>query len=137
MLYADMYPFLVAARSPEMVQTLLAHGDKLQGSMALHMAALRGNLSMMECLLDAGANVNENLRADQDRPENRWLKLHREDLGAPLHYAVDGRSSLSAAKLLIARGADTTMRDYKGRTVLERAESSSKGKWPELEELLG
>jgi len=110
--YGSYHPAIVAARSPEMAQTLIDHGAKLPGTGVLHGAARDGNLSLMECFLNAGADVNENLKPEGDSDDQK------EFMGVPLHWAAYGEK-MDAAKLLLARGADKTAKDFLGRTPLD------------------
>ena len=105
---------------PTMTATLLAHGAVIQQTLALHTAARAGHLNVMTFLLDKGADINEIPEVD-DRTYGC-----EDELGTPLHYAVDGRQ-LDAVKILLGRGADASIVDRKGRTVLQRAQE--KGSW--------
>ncbi|MCJ1244876.1 hypothetical protein MMC30_002077 [Trapelia coarctata] len=107
-------PAILAARSSEMAQLLIDHGMQLQGTEALHHAARDSNLPLMECLMNGGVDINENLKSDGEGG------YYKEGAGAPLHWAVYAKN-MDAAKLLLARGADKTAKDADGRTALERA----------------
>ena len=114
---------LVDTDLPTMTATLLAHGAVIQQTLALHTAARAGHLNVMTFLLDKGADINEIPEVD-DRTYGC-----EDELGTPLHYAVDEKQ-LDAVKVLLARGADASIVDRKGRTVLQRAQE--KGLWPAL-----
>ena len=112
---------------PDMTATLLAHGAIVQQTLALHTAARAGHLNVMTFLLDKGADINEVPEVD-DRTYGC-----EDELGTPLHYAVDEKR-LDAVKILLGRGADSSIVDRKGRTVLQRAQE--KGPWQALTEAL-
>ncbi|MCJ1390637.1 Ankyrin-2 [Xylographa bjoerkii] len=113
--------------TPAMTDILLAHGAVIKQTLALHTAARTGNLIAMTFLLDKGADINEIPEVD-DRTYGC-----EADLGTPLHYAVDGKQ-LETIKLLLGRGADASIVDRKGRTLLQRAQKIEA--WPALTELL-
>lgn len=129
--YGDYHPAIVAARSPEMAQTLINHGAELQGTGVLHRAARDGKLPLMECFLNAGVDVNENLEPEGD------AGYQKEVTGTPLHWAAYA-GEMDAAKLLLARGAAKTAKDVKGRTPLDiaRVNASQDKSWSEWEKLL-
>ena len=130
-------PVICAARSPEMAQLLIDHGAELKGTEALHRAARDGNLPLMECLMNAGADVNDTLELEGDG---------KPGMGAPLHWAVYAET-IDAARLLLNRGADKTVKNAHGRTAFERArerfsntsesDTSLDQNWLGWEELLG
>ncbi|MCJ1394690.1 hypothetical protein MMC18_007570 [Xylographa bjoerkii] len=101
-------------QSVAFMKCLLAHGAALEGSGALHYAAVRGRLEMMGWLLDHGADVNELLPKD-------ILGDMREpapQMGSPLHYAVHC-GEFDAVMLLLERGGDMTLRNKYGQNALE------------------
>ncbi|MCJ1405685.1 hypothetical protein MMC11_008914 [Xylographa trunciseda] len=118
---------MVDTDAPAMTEILLAHGAVIEQTLALHTAARTGNLIPITFLLDKGADINE-------IPEVDDRTYSCEDyLRTPLHYAVDGEH-LDAVELLLRRGADPSIVDRKGRTLLQRAQEIKT--WPALTELL-
>ncbi|MCJ1386827.1 Ankyrin-2 [Xylographa soralifera] len=118
---------MVDTDTPTMTAILLAHGAIIKQTLALHTAARIGNLFAMNFLLDKGADIDEVPEVD-DR-----TYTCEDYLGTPLHYAADGEH-LDAIKLLLERGADASIVDRKGRTLLQRAQEIKA--WPALTELL-
>ena len=59
-------PLATAAliNSTEMISLLLAHDIKIPNSLALHEAASGERIEQIKCLLSAGADINENPKAD-------------------------------------------------------------------------
>jgi ankyrin repeat protein len=115
--------------STEMISLLLAHGVKIPNSLALHEAASGGRIEQMECLLSAGADVNENPKADH---VHTWPSDWR--LGTPIHYATDTRN-LPAVMYLLDHGADPTLLDINGQNIIERSMKDGKA-WEDLQQLL-
>lgn len=105
---AAAYPLaLVAAlyTDPEIINLLLSYGAKIEHSGAIAAAARRGNEEMLKRLLERGAKVED------------------DDTGvasgsSPLHIAVKA-GHLGVVRILIQHGADTTLRDATGATVLD------------------
>ena len=100
--------------SLDVVDLLIAGGADLNSSDALHTAAENGRHNMVRLLIGKGANVNA------IRFEYCLSGSKANEAGTALHFAVDANNT-EVAKLLIENGADVTIRDVKGRTVLERA----------------
>ncbi len=76
--------------------------DLNQGMCALHMAALKGDTAMIECLLDLGAGINISA------PENKQY--------SPLMFATE-YGNIEAMKLLIKRGAYVYQLAENGKTL--------------------
>mgnify|MGYP000096003847 CR=1 FL=1 len=72
-----------------------------EGWSALHAAALKGCAEVVKILVDAGADLNAQLKSDGR---------------TPLHFAAVLESRLDAAIELINAGADVTLTDNEGRT---------------------
>ena len=98
----------------DIVDLLIAGGVDLNSSDALHTAAENGRHNMVRFLIRKGANVNA------IGFEYCLSGSKANEAGTALHFAVDANNT-EVAKLLIENGADVTIRDVKGRTVLERA----------------
>ncbi|XP_062068558.1 ankyrin repeat domain-containing protein 31 isoform X2 [Lepus europaeus] len=108
-----------------------------RGESRLHLAARRGNLSLVKTLIDSGANVNLKDHAG-------WTPLHEAsqkgcsdviiellNAGAnvncgnldgilPLHDAV-ANSHLQAAEILLQHGADPNQKHHNKKTALDEA----------------
>lgn len=80
------------------------------GGTALHAAMFQKNIKIVEMLIDYGLDVNA------IGPKNGYT---------PLHDAVWGNNP-EAAKLLLAKGADPTIKNKEGQTPLEKAQSEGK-----------
>src|SRR5260370_40693086 len=81
------------------------HTRGVLGDTPLHIATRRGNLRIIQLLLDAGADVDA-----------------RGEYGhTPLHEAV-GRGNLAAVQLLLQRGATRSIRNDWGQTAKEIAQ---------------
>ncbi|KHN74990.1 Acyl-CoA-binding domain-containing protein 6 [Toxocara canis] len=80
---------------------LLVERDENQVT-ALHHAADRGNVELIECLLKAGAD----------------LRIQDYDGQTPLHYAVLC-SQHGAVKCLLKHGADPTIADFEGNCAID------------------
>ena len=100
--------------------------SRLGMPLTLHFCAKYSNLSLMERFLDNGHDINK-------IPEGEKFLL-QGDLGTPLHYAVQGYHQ-DGVLLLLDRGADATIKDRSGRSVLERSMKLGVV-WPWLEKEL-
>ena len=98
----------------DVVELLIAGGADVDGSDALHTAAEKGRLQMLEFLIRKGANVNT-VGFQYSLSDSK-----SSEAGTALHFAVDG-NNVEAAKVLVESGVDITVRDVKGRTALDRA----------------
>jgi uncharacterized protein len=105
-------PLIAAALASQaaIVKVLIAHGANVQarnagGFTALHAAAYSGSTPIVEFLLDSGANIDD---ADNRAGVTPLLVAAEEN-----HQAV--------AELLLARGADLSVRERHGYTALSRA----------------
>ncbi|XP_077431332.1 nuclear factor of kappa light polypeptide gene enhancer in B-cells inhibitor, alpha b [Vanacampus margaritifer] len=84
---------------PEHLQTMLA-ACNYQGQNCLHLASVHGFLSLVENLVDLGADVNS-----KEQRNGR----------SGLHLAVD-QQNLSLVKLLLKKGADPNLLTFGGHT---------------------
>jgi ankyrin repeat protein len=75
---------------------------------ALYFAAIGGSIAVAESLLAVGADVNQ-----------------RAESAAPIHGAVMGGSA-EMIRLLLERGADPSLPDYKGRGARKLAEDMTR-----------
>lgn len=119
------------------------------GRSPLHLAAREGHYEAIRCLLDRGADVNARNKfgttplheaAAMNRLDTAKLLISRgASVNAansifgdtPLHYAVIGGYE-EMARILIRNGAKTGIRNKKGETALQIAESSGRGKMVEI-----
>jgi ankyrin repeat protein len=115
-------PFAIAALTDftEMISLLLAYSVKIPNSLALHETASGERIKQMECLLSAGADVNENPKADY---VHTWPSDWR--LGIPIHYVINTRN-LPAVMYLLNYGADPTLLDINGQNIIERSMKDGK-----------
>ena len=103
-----------------MVKSLISNGARFKDTGVLAWVTSNRDetakpLEMMQYLLDAGVNVNYIQEATKSS------KAYLDNfLGTALHHAVSSRD-MRRLELLLARGADWTLRDVKGFTPLERA----------------
>ena len=89
------------------------------GYTALHVAAMRGDLALMEALIDHGADLNA--RQQKGSPTQRVASGHALDIrlnGATPYMLAVHLSQLKAMQLLVYRGADPSIPLYDGRTPL-------------------
>uniref|UniRef100_A0A8D0UH89 RAMA domain-containing protein n=1 Tax=Sus scrofa TaxID=9823 RepID=A0A8D0UH89_PIG len=132
--------FLKATCSQEM-KTAGINKRHARGESRLHLAARRGNLSLVKALIESGADVNLKDNAG-------WTPLHEaasegcndvivELLKAsanvncenvdgilPLHDAV-ANSHLKAAEILLQHGANPNQKDQKQKTALDKADDEN------------
>lgn len=121
----------------DIVKILIDNGAKANGPNLLISAAKRHDIGILKLLLDAGMDINAK---ETDKAGNTALIICNDEetaqflieRGADINIArdIDGLTALMFAvadsnfklvKLLIASGADTSIRDSKGRDVLEIA----------------
>lgn len=131
-------PLTVAVKyaSPDMAALLIRRGAQVKGSTALSEAAARGNLEMVRCLVDHGAEVNGIVFDQYSRMEDI-----AKGLGGPLHAATrvtwtgpEWMDELDPEKFeedqagvidfLMERGAFPKLKDTKGRTPIDWALSA-------------
>lgn len=99
------------------------HGDVHRGQL-LHHAVLRKGpepevVELITLLLSKGALINE-IQYSNHAPS--WALHSPFGMGTPLHYAVQ-QNRLAVVSCLLKNGADPTITNSKGRTVLEVAAS--------------
>jgi ankyrin repeat protein len=106
--------------SVEIFDELIAHGARLEDSLALHHAAATRALGppghndtrLMARLLELGVDINEPDDKGKPRPGS---------IGAPIFWAMRG-NQIANMKFLIENGADLTVKTpFGGRTPLEHA----------------
>jgi len=119
----------------EIFDELIAHGARLEDSLALHHAAAarahgplgRNDTRLMARLLELGVDINE--PDDKGKPKNG-------SIGAPINWAIR-ESQIANLKFLIENGADLTVKSpYVGRTPLEQARAGGYTKIAEYLESL-
>lgn len=112
----------VISACPAIVSLLLDQGARVdRGNVlsALCESKQPGRLYILGLLIQRGAPVNAVDEDDSQYPPLIGV-FEVQELGAPLHRAVDeGRVAIAAA--LLAHGADKAVRDSKGRTPVELA----------------
>lgn len=120
--------------SLDTIQLLFDRGGQIERGQLLHHAVQRvapDAIELIRMLLDKGAPINE-IQYKNHAPS--WRDRCHFGLGTPLHYAAqDGRVEIVA--FLLSRGADPTILDTKGRTVLQSAENY--GQWDVMKLLRG
>ena len=127
-LYQNYYFPLAATAmrsSTDIAALLLAQGAPIKHSLALQMAAKVDRVDMLKFFLDQGADINEN------PTKIEGLYLAEKDFGTALHYSTDDRRT-AAMRFLLDRGADATLKDNQGRTVVERSKGEDGKVWKEL-----
>ena len=107
--------------SLDTIKFLFDRGGNFKRGQLLHNAVQRvapDAIELIRMLLDKGAPINE-IQYKNHAPS--WRDCCSFGLGTPLHYAAqDGRVEI--VSFLLSRGADPTILDTKGRTVLQSAE---------------
>jgi len=115
-------------------------GDKdKNGDTPLHVAALHGQVSAVQALLDAGADVNAKNNYGPFTPDDLWNKVlatnnHQDPVGVltvhgndtrymqngytPLHLAIFSIKHKQILELLISKGADVNAQPASGATPL-------------------
>ncbi|KAI9932280.1 hypothetical protein MW887_009791 [Aspergillus wentii] len=92
---------------------MLEKGARIEGTGALHIAAILGNINLMRLLIKYGADVNEipflHVVA--------FVDYHRE--GTPLHWAIAGGHA-EAVELLLEHHTDLNMVDVEGVSASDR-----------------
>ena len=89
------------------------------GYTALHIAAMRGDLALMEALIDHGADLNA--RQLKGSPTQRVSSGHNLDIrlnGATPYLLAVQLFQLKAMQMLVYRGADPSIPLFDGRTPL-------------------
>ncbi|XHG07484.1 hypothetical protein AWENTII_010625 [Aspergillus wentii] len=108
-------PLSVAVRYTDIkwVKVMLEKGARIEGTGALHIAAILGNINLMRLLIKYGADVNEipflHVVA--------FVDYHRE--GTPLHWAIAGGHA-EAVELLLEHHTDLNMVDVEGVSASDR-----------------
>jgi hypothetical protein len=110
--------------SLDTIKRLFDRGGNVERGQLLHNAVQRAApdaVELVRMLLDKGAPIND---IQYKNHAQSWRDRCSFGLGTPLHYAAqDGRAEL--VLFLLSRGADPTILDTKGRTVLQSAEQLS------------
>ena len=97
--------------TPEVVELLIKHGARLEGSHALMFASSYGHLEVVKYLLEIGANPQTD-----PNPTNPELAL----------VAALRNGHEEIVKLLLEHGADLNARNYKGETAWDVAKGQQK-----------
>lgn len=113
-LYGNQAALGVAAAncvSMDIVEALVRGGAATGYKGLLVLAVKAGNVPFVEFILGRGASVDERIEESFFVPRGE---------GSVLHLAA-GLGHVDVVRILVDRGADTSVRDGKGRTALERA----------------
>ena len=117
-MYARVWTALATAAeygaSVQVVERILRSGVDTNSSDALQTSARKNRVDLMKVLLDNGADIDG---IGFEYCVTDWLA---DEAGSALHFAVDG-DSVEAVELLLMKGANTDLKDAKGRTAVERA----------------
>ena len=106
-----MQAVLLPAQLGTLLLKLLKYDAKLVGSGTLALVAQHGKLNMVKFLLKEGAFVDQNCAKsllDHDKEDKE---------GTALHLVKKGRVDI--LKYLLESGANRSLTDHKGRTLLE------------------
>jgi hypothetical protein len=122
----ERWPLIYAAGEgdSEAVRALLAAGHPIgetsrDGETALHVAGIRGDISTVEALIAAGADVNART------PAGATMSM------TPLHWAIYHGQTEMVRRLLDA-GADPAVTNEYGKTPLQMCEEAEQGAAAEL-----
>ena len=91
-------------------------------SLAYYRVGTRGTDKMIETLIAAGADVNTQLGVDEDAPEECW-EAHFTPLHEAARWGGVDNSGYAIASMLLAAGADASVRDPVGQSALDVAGS--------------
>jgi hypothetical protein len=104
--------------SLDAINLLFDRGGNIKRGQLLYNAVQRASPDARELvsfLLDRGISINDIQYQNYARS---WRDRFPFGLGTPLHYAAQ-EGKVQLVKLLLYRGADPTVKDTKGRTVLQ------------------
>ncbi|TAQ86990.1 hypothetical protein B7494_g4695 [Chlorociboria aeruginascens] len=107
------------------IRTLFSRGGDVKKGQLLHNAMFRDKpdaIELVGLLLDMGALINE---IHYENHSQSFVERCAFALGTPLHYAAQ-EDKPELVSYLLQRGADPSIRDTAGMTVLERAEFMQK-----------
>ena len=116
------------ANSIQMIEMLIGHGAHINESGALLIAAERGHIEAVRCLIgykeegsgSGDSNGGPNVDLDLHRWRDTMLYMGPQDEQTALHKAVKGGHE-GIVKLLVESGADVNLTDMDGQTALEIA----------------
>jgi len=97
--------------SVNIIGYLLDHGAIITGSGAIHKAAEKGRIDVLEMLLQHGADLNENWHGQLTAGQGSRG-------GTPLHMAVS-HDQVQTVKWLLDHGADSNIRNEDGKTAVD------------------
>jgi ankyrin repeat protein len=103
------------------IKMLFRRGGDIKLGQLLHHAVLGDSADVLELvglLLDMGAPINE---IQYENHPQSFRELSAFALGTPLHYAAE-ENNLELVSYLLKRGADPSIKNTKGRNVLQTAE---------------
>jgi hypothetical protein len=117
--------------TPDMLNLLVQHGARLQGSHALREAAQYRRINNMKRLLELGVDINEVFTRPVYDPSN---PLREVVWGCALHFAIKGGplnkpvtdSPTEMVRFLLEQGAQADTLDGDGKTPLQVAKQARK-----------
>lgn len=119
----DLTPMSVAMYKATLdtIKMLFSRGADVKRGQLLHNAVFRDSPDVIELvgmLLDMGASINE---IQYENHPQAFGERYAFALGTPLDYAA-GEGKVELVSYLLQRGADPSIKNTKGRTVLQTAE---------------
>lgn len=103
------------------IKMLFSRGADAKRGQLLHNAVFRDSPDVIELaglLLDMGVPINE---IHYENHPQAFAERSAFGLGTPLHYAAS-EGKVELVSYLLQRGADPSIKNMKGRTVLQQAE---------------
>ncbi|PWY69624.1 ankyrin [Aspergillus sclerotioniger CBS 115572] len=118
--FMDVTPLSWAVEwgSISVIKAMLDRTTDIHAGQVLHHAARRASdtIQVLEMLIEKGAPLNTPMYQDSNTVSMQCFM----SLGTPLHTAAE-LGNLDVVRLLLSKGADPTVKDYQGKTVIELA----------------